>query len=598
MAFDGITIRALTNELNTLLSTCRIVKIAQTEKDELMLTIKGNSSQYRLLISANASLPLIYLTSANKPAPLTAPNYCMLLRKHIGNGRILSVTQRGLERIVDIETESRDEMGDLVKHHLIVELMGKHSNIILLGDNNTIIDSIKRVNASVSSVREVLPGREYFIPNTEDKINLLQDHAQTNEAEIGSDSLPSKEAVADKLLSMNCDICKAIYGAYSGISPQAAMHICAAAGVDANANVRELSEGEMLQISSRFIELLEDIASGNFEPAIIYDNDKPKDFCVISGYESDGGKVKYFTKEECEAPISMMLETFYNEKEVSARIRQRSSTLTQIVSTNLSRAKRKAQLQEKQLKDTEKRDKYRIYGELLLTYGYEAGEGARDLTVNNYYDNTQLTIPLDETLSAADNSKKYFEKYNKLKRTYEALTEQITQTMNEIEHLESIAVALDIARGEEDLAQIREELVASGYMKTGESRKKTAVRSKPLCYISSDGFRMYVGKNNIQNEELSFKVAEKDDWWFHSKKFPGSHVIVKCEGKELPDRTFEEAARLAAHYSKGSDQSLVEIDYVQKKHLRKVAGAPLGFVIYHTNYSMSISPDISAIRQE
>jgi len=274
MAFDGITIRALTNELNTCLTGCRIVKIAQTEKDELMLTIKGNSSQYRLLISANASLPLIYLTSANKPAPLTAPNFCMLLRKHIGNGRILSVTQHGLERIVDIETESRDEMGDLVKRHLMVELMGKHSNIIMLGDNNTIIDSIKRVNASVSSVREVLPGREYFIPNTEGKINLLEQAAQISTTEQAAQisaagpsdtTLPSREMIADKLLSMNYDICKAIYGAYSGISPQAAMYVCKAAQVDPNANVRELTNGELLQISSRFTELLEDIKAAKVD---------------------------------------------------------------------------------------------------------------------------------------------------------------------------------------------------------------------------------------------------------------------------------------------------------------------------------------------
>ena len=271
------------------------------------------------------------------------------------------------------------------------------------------------------------------------------------------------------------------------------------------------------------------------------------------------------------------------------------------MTTALERCRKKYALQAKQLKDTEKKDKYRIYGEMLNTYGYSLEPGAKSLKCVNYYTNEEIQVPLDPQLSAHENSVKYFDRYAKLKRTWEALSVQIQETKDELEHLDSISTALDIAVSEDDLIQLKEELIQFGYIKRHYSgkkgNKKVRINSKPFHYISSDGFHMYVGKNNFQNEELTFKFATGNDWWFHAKGIPGSHVIVKSEGQELPDRTFEEAGRLAAYYSKGRNAEKVEIDYVQKKQVKKTPGGKPGFVIYHTNYSLLIDPDIRNIQQ-
>ncbi|MBS6118550.1 MAG: NFACT family protein, partial [Clostridiales bacterium] len=298
--------------------------------------------------------------------------------------------------------------------------------------------------------------------------------------------------------------------------------------------------------------------------------------------------------------ISSTLELYYSSKNIITRIRQKSADLRRIVQTALERSYKKYDLQLKQLKDTEKRDKYKVYGELINTYGYSLPEGSRSLQALNYYTNEEITIPLDETLTPAQNSKKYFDRYTKLKRTEEALTTQIADTESEIEHLESISNALDIARSESDLSQIKEELTQYGYIKRHYSSKKGAkmqAKSKPFHYISSDGFDIYVGKNNFQNDELTFKFATGNDWWFHAKKMAGSHVVVKTKDGELPDRTFEEAGRLAAYYSKGRTAPKVEIDYIQKKHVKKPGGAKPGFVVYYTNYSLMAEPDISQLKE-
>ena len=278
-------------------------------------------------------------------------------------------------------------------------------------------------------------------------------------------------------------------------------------------------------------------------------------------------------------------------------MRQKSVDLRKIVTNALERDNKKYNIQLKQLKDTEKKDKFKEYGDLLTTYGYSIKEGSKEFETVNYYNGETVKIILDPTISPIENAKKYFNKYSKLKRTSEALETIIVETKNSIDYLESINVAIDMATTEDDLKAINEELVQTGFIKKKHTNKKAKNNSKPLHFISSDGFDIYVGKNNIQNEHLTFKVATGNDWWFHSKSFPGSHVIVKCNNQELPDNTFEEAARLAAFYSKGSNQDKVEIDYIQKKHVKKVAGAMPGFVIYHTNYSMIAEPNIDNIKE-
>ena len=281
----------------------------------------------------------------------------------------------------------------------------------------------------------------------------------------------------------------------------------------------------------------------------------------------------------------------------SLRIRQKSPDLRRIVQTALERNRKKFDLQAKQMKDTEKMEKYKVYGELINTYGYNLESGCKSFQALNYYTNEEITIPLDPTMTPQENAKKYFDRYNKLKRTAQALEEQLQDTKEEIQHLESISTALDIALLESDLSQIKEELQEYGYIKKHFTGKKKALaKSKPLHYVSSDGYDIYVGKNNYQNEELTFKFATGNDWWFHAKKMAGSHVIVKSKNEELPDRTFEEAGRLAAYYSSGRTAPKVEIDYIQKKHVKKPNGSKPGFVVYYTNYSLMIEPDISGLK--
>lgn len=574
MALDGTVMASLTAEIGNRLEGGKIAKIAQPEKDELLFTVKNQKNTWRLLISASASLPLLYFTEQNKQSPMTAPNFCMLLRKHIGNGRIMRVSQPGLERIICMEIEHLDELGDKRIKKLYIEIMGKHSNIIFCNDEDMILDSIKHISAQVSSVREVLPGRPYFIPQTVEK----------------KDPLTISEAEFTELIGHTAaPVQKALYMKLTGISPIVGTELCHLASIDGDVSANEMTEAELIHLYHMFSLMMDDVKSRSFTPNIIYYQNEPVEFSALPLTCFEGEKYQAVTYDS----ISTLLEEYYASRNILTRIRQKSVDLRKIVQTALERNYKKYDLQMKQLKDTEKRDKYKVYGELLNTYGYELEGGEKKLTCLNYYTNEEITIPLDDQLSARENSQKFFDKYNKLKRTYEALSEQTLETKREIDHLESVSAALDIALKEEDLVQIKEELMEYGYIKHRRAGdKKPKITSRPFHYITSDGFHVYVGKNNYQNDELTFKLANGGDWWFHAKGIPGSHVIVKTEGKELPDHVFEEAGALAAYYSKGRENEKVEIDYIQRKHIRKVAGAAPGFVIYHTNYSLVAEPKL------
>ena len=578
MAFDGTVIANIVYDMNRLLTGGRIYKIYQPETDELLLVIKNQKETHRLLLSASASLPLVYFTSENKHNPMTAPNFCMLLRKHISNGRIVEVSQPGMERIIEIRIEHLNELGDLCAKKLVIEIMGKHSNIIFLDDTGMIIDSIKHISHQVSSVREVLPGRTYMVPPAQGKISLY-------------DITPAW--MEGTLLTKASSVQKAIYGSISGISPLMANEICYRASIDGDAAVASLSDTEQATLYGELVRLKSQLQNHEFAPCIIYQGKTPLEFACMELSMYPDMETKTFSS------ISEVLETYYAEKEVVTRIRQKSTDLRKIVSNAIERTAKKYDLQRKQLKDTEKKEKYKIYGELLHTYGYDVQPGQKELTCINYYDGNEITIPLDTQLTAMENAKKYFDRYGKLKRTYEALHVLVEETRAELEHLESISNSLEIARDENDLMMIKEELMDYNYVKRhGQSKKKNKSKSKPFHYISSDGFHMYVGKNNFQNDELTFKFANGKDMWFHAKKMAGSHVIVKLEtASELPDKTYEEAARLAAYYSKGKNAPKVEIDYTERRNLKKPPQAKPGFVIYHTNYSMIIEPDITGIQE-
>ncbi len=573
MAFDGIVISNLSYELNTKLVGGRISKISMPEENELIFTVKNNAKTYRLLVSASASLPLVYLTDVNKPAPKVAPAFLMLLRKYIGTAKITDIFQMGLERILCFKLEHLNELGDLSHKKMYVEIMGKHSNIIFTDENDKIIDSIKRISANMSSLREVLPGREYFLPDELKKKDLLN-----TELEEFIDILKSKEYALSKSIYMN----------FAGISPLIAEEIVLRASLSSQAPSTSLSKLEYTHLFHTIKNLLDDISSHNFSPNIVYRKEEALEFSSVElfSYNSEEYKKEYYDS------VSKMLYDFYSSREAFVLSRQKSSDLRRIVNTALERASKKFDLQEKQLLDADKKDIYRVYGDLLNTYGYSLKGGESSFTTENFYDNNkEITIPLDKNKSAKENAKKYYDKYAKLSRTTKALSEEIVNTKNDIEHLLSIQTALDVSSDDESLSQIRQELVDFGYIKKHSSGKQKKSTSHPYHYISTDGYDIYVGKNNYQNEELTFKVATGNDWWFHAKGIPGSHVILKANNEEdLPDRAYEEAAALAAFCSKAKDSEKVEVDYIQKKNIKKVAGTAPGFVIYHSNWSMVATP--------
>ena len=578
MAFDGVVISNVVSDLKKKLVDGRIYKIYQPENDELNIIIKNNRENYRLLLSADASLPLIYLLQVPKENPMTAPNFCMLLRKHIGNGRIVDVCQPGFERIVEFTIEHLDEMGDLCRKKLIIEIMGKHSNIIFTDADGMIIDSIKHISHLVSSVREVLPGKAYVYPPSGDK-------------------RPPYDADRDYFISTvytkPVTVTKAIYSSVTGISPLIANELCYRAGIDGGQSTAALTDIQKEKLYQEFEKLFSDINTENYVPNIVYDGYVPVEFSSVrlSMYQD------YQAEDKDE--ISKVLDEYYFKKSKVTRIRQKSADLRKIISTAIERTSKKYDLQLKQMKDTEDREKYKVYGELINTYGYGVEQGAKSFHALNYYTNEEIEIPLDPTISVLENAKRYFAKYNKQKRTYEALEKLIVETGHELEYLQSVQAFIDMTLDENALAQVKEELMISGYIKSryGKKGDKHTNKSKPYHYISSDGFHMYVGKNNLQNDELTFKFANGGDMWFHAKKMPGSHVIVKTNGEELPDRTFEEAGKLAAYYSSMRGSEKVEIDYIEKKHIKKPKGAKPGFVVYYTNYSLVIDSDIRGIQK-
>lgn len=578
MAFDGITVAALVNELNEKLVGGHVQKIAQPEPDELLLTIKNNRINYKLQISASASLPLMHLTEQTKQSPFTAPNFCMLLRKHLGGAKMLSCQQLGLERVIEFRFENLNELGDVVQKSLMIEIMGKHSNIIFVENNNCIVDSIKHVNSMLSSVREVLPGRTYFIPNTLNKYDPFD-----LTIELWNETICKKPTT----------VAKALYTSLIGFSATMSQELAYQAGVDGDAPIASLNGNEKSALLNCVRTLLQDIKDGNFNPCIIFDNGVPIEFGAVSlNRYTDKQKNTY-------SSISEVIETFYGEKDLITRIRQKSADLRKTVTTILERNYKKLDIQQKQMKDTEKKDRYKVYGELLNTYGYQLTPEDTQLTCINFYNDEEVTIPVDSSMSYTDNANKYFAKYNKMKRTYEALTLQMKECQEDVEHLESILTELDIARKEEDLLAIRQELTDSGYIKAKGGRKKNhrIPKSKPLHFVSTDGYDIYVGKNNFQNDELTFQVATGNDWWFHAKNMPGSHVILRAPGgEEPPIRAFEEAASLAAYFSKGKGSDKVEVDYIQKKHVKKPNGSKPGFVVYYTNYSINVSSRIEGIQ--
>nr|WP_317358675.1 NFACT RNA binding domain-containing protein [uncultured Tyzzerella sp.] len=578
MALDGFSISNIIYELKNTIIGCRVDKIYQPEKDEIIMQIRNKGNAYKLLLTANASSPRLHFTNIQKENPINAPLFCMVLRKHLSSGKILNITQPNFERIVNIHIESINELGDYSTKILTFEIMGKHSNIILIDDKNNILESIKHISFDKSSVREVLPNRAYVLPPSQNKKNPLT----TNFDEFYN-------------IIKNCMSTKSqqfIYKSYNGISPILASEICNNANIDASTNIEELSDNQIKDLYNAFNNIICLNNEQKFSPQVVYnENETVLDFTVFDFNIFKHLDKKYFSS------ICELLEFFYKSKDLTYRLNQKSQDLKKLISQNIERCVKKKEIQQKTLKDIENRNTLKLYGELITANIYAIKKGMTKATLNNFYSENfeEIEIRLDPNLTPAENAQKYFKKYNKEKRTFVALQEQIKQNNEELLYLESVLSSVNACTDEYDIKEIRSELSEQGFLKRQKNNKnnkqKSNKKAKPLHYISSDGFHIYVGKNNTQNDELTLRFAKPLDMWFHTKDIAGSHVIVVSEGKEIPNSTLNEAANLAAYYSKASSSSLVPVDYTPKKFVKKPNGAKPGMVIYETNKTAYITPN-------
>jgi predicted ribosome quality control (RQC) complex YloA/Tae2 family protein len=556
MAFDSSVVKCFVKEANEIIINSRIDKIHQPQKDELCISLRTYSGNKKLYISANSGVPRIFITDSKSDNPSAPPMFCMLMRKHLSGGKITKIYQVDFERIIVFEIEAHNELMDLVTKKIIVEIMGKHSNIVLTDDSNTIIDSIKRIDVSISSVRQILPGLKYIFPPAQEKINPLE----------YSDQMPVLNST---------DVEKYILNNFYGISKLTA------------AEIAWRTQNE--RINHVIKDIYEEISEDMFQPCIIYNNDgTPFDFSAhkINQFNND-------YKIEYNSSISYIIETFYSKKALRLRINQHSMELTKIVNNNISRCNKKIAIFEKQITDSKDRDKYMQYGELITANYYKIDKNAEYIDVDNYFDENMsvLRIPLDITISPAKNAQKYFAKYNKMKNAEVNAKKWLEIVKNELEYLESVADEIQRMDSINDLKEIKDELIEQGYIAAVQTkRKKDQQVSSPNKFIFND-YEIYVGKNNKQNDYLTLKIARSQDIWLHTKNIPGSHVIIsKKQNEEIPDEVILYAGKLAATYSKAKASAKVAVDYTIVKNVKKPSGAKPGMVIYENYNTIYVSP--------
>lgn len=580
MAFDGITTFAILQELTQKLLGGRIDKIYQPDSDEIVLSVRSLGTNYRLLLTAQARCPRIHLTEQRPENPLTPPMFCMLLRKHISGGKILSITQYHMDRILEITLEAVNELGDLVQKRLILEMMGKHSNLFLVDEYGQIIDAIHHVTPQMSSVRAVMPGMPYMLPTHNRKVDPL--------------TVDTPEAFKETLYTQPGPAVKAIYVSMNGISPFMAKEILFRAGLHDTILLTELTEEELEKMYIAFQQLFRQMAGKCFEYRIYYDHERMTEFSVVPVQQMEGTESRSFET------LSQLLDTFYKKQDVHNKIQQKSQDLHRLLSNNLDRARRKAGLQEKQLEDTKDRETDRIAGELITANIYQLQKGMKLAELPNFYEEEMplVKIRLDENLTPAQNAQRYFNRYNKAKRTEAALTEQLQNTYEEIEYLESIESALALSNQEKDLENLRLELHEAGYIRRIRRSSKNLSASKPLTFTTSEGIRVLIGKNNIQNDQLTFKTAAPYDIWLHTKDIPGSHTILFVsglnKGTDYTDASILEAAGLAAAHSKAAAGSKVPVDYTLRRYVKKPSGSKPGFVIYTHQQTVYVTPEAPA----
>lgn len=573
MALDGIFLRLLAQELQNKLLGARVDKIYQTQKVELVFLMRTRNGAYRLLLSASGNAPRLHLTEQQIENPANPPMLCMLLRKQLASAVLTDIEQIGFDRILKLGFIATNELGDRVRRTLVIEIMAQYSNIILLDEKNMIIDSVKRVDATKSSVREVLPSRPYTLPPQQNKLDILTSDTQ----DIISAVSNKEKRLSDALLNV-----------VQGMSPTLCREVAYRAGA-ADTYAQMLSDSHKKMLAFELDILKNTIQNGTVAPTCVADADgKLLDFSFIP-ITQYGSAVQYRSYES----LSELLEGFYYEKERLIRTKSKAEDLFKAVNNLIERLAKKINNQMLELEACKDRETKKIYAELINANLYRLAKGTPFYEVENYYDNNQtVKIAVKPELSPSENAQKYYKEYRKLRTAEDMLTKLIAQGRDDLAYLRTVLDELNRAETEKEIAEIRAELADGGYMKrkTGAKQKKSQ-SLPPLEFVSPDGFKVYVGRNNIQNDKLSLKTAAKTDMWFHIQKAPGSHVILALNGEKPTETAMEFAAKTAAYYSSGRESGSVEVDYTEARNLKKPVGAKPGYVIYHVYNSVLVKPE-------
>lgn len=574
MPFDAIAVSAVRYELEQKMLGAKIEKIHQPEKDEIWIFAKAGKEVFKLLISADSGNPRIHLTENTKQNPASAPMFCMLLRKHLGGGRIVSVSQPDFERIIDIGIECYNELGDLQTKHLVAEIMGRHSNIILV-DGGKVADSIKRVDITVSSVRNILPGLSYVLPPKQDKIDIRS---------------ADKEQIREALLEAHPEtpIEKAVVSCFAGFSPFAGRELAHLATGQSDAR---LTEDNIPRLCEALHAFGEKIKNNTFCPLVIEDavTGKAIDFAAYDVTMYAGG-VRLRSHEG----ISRAMDEFFYARDKWERMRQKTAALRKTVTNALERCKKKLVLQQEKLEEAEQKDKWRIFGDLITANLYNIMPGQKAVSLENFYEEGSpvIEVPMDETKTPAKNAEAYFKKYRKAKTAQEIVRVQAEKNLEQIEYLSTVLGSIDIAENVQDIADIRKELAQAGYIKSKvKGKKEKDLPSAPL-FFECEGYEIYVGRNNRQNDIVTTKMGKSYDVWLHVKNMPGSHVLIKNKGTDVPDSVIEKAAGLAAYYSGARESAMVQVDYTNIKNVKKPSGSMPGKVIYERYKTAYVAPNI------
>lgn len=587
MPLDAICLGAVTNELNTVLTGCRIEKVYQPDRDEIVIQTRGQGGARRLLVSIAAGTPRVHFIETARENPAVPPMFCMLLRKHVQGAKIAAVTQPAVERMLSLELDTTDEMGVACKKHLICELMGKHSNVVLCGEDNRIIDAMRRVDGDLSGKRQVLPGLFYRMPPAQDKHDPFA---------VSGVGLAAAAAQADGEQTLD----RFLLNTLLGFSPLLCRELAFRATGDTAKPLGTLSDEERNRLAKVYDDFLAYIEEKRWKPFLLTKSEDSAvfdfTFLPVTQYEGLMNVTQYES-------FSSLLAAFFEKKGRVERMTRRSSDLHKAVVNARDRLARKLSAQKKELAGAHDREKYKRTGELITANLYQLEKGMNKAKVIDYYnkDCPEVEISLDVRLTPQQNAQKYFKLYTKSKTAEEVLTEQIRQGSIELDYLESVLVQLGEAETERDLAQLREELTLSGVLSAKQTRNKKGrqkpVQAKPFHYRTTDGFDIFAGKNNLQNDLLTLKIAFKSDIWFHTQKIHGSHVILVTDGREPTEQTMTEAAMIAAYHSKARLSSMVPVDYTQVRQVKKPAGAKPGMVIYHVYQTAYVTPDETVIEK-